>query len=307
MPQVHVERSITVNASVKEIKKIVADFNYWPNWSPWLILEPDCKVQVSNNGKKQEWQGKRIGSGEMEVLEENDHIVRYKLLFLKPWKSKADVCFLLHRKSDDVCEVTWTMDSGLPFFMFWMKTMMERLVGMDYERGLLMLKDYAEKGKVDAQLDIRGEENYLGCSYVGIKNECKIEELGVVMSKDIDRLNEWGKENRDLLAMEFFSLYHQFDFRKNRVVYTSAMAVKSLPAGLPNGFISGKLPACRYMCVRHTGPYGLIGNAWSTIAVMERSGEVKRNRKIPMAEFYRNNPETTPQEELISDICLPLK
>ena len=33
-------------------------------------------------------------------------------------------------------ELTWTMDSSLPFFLFWMKKSMEGFIGMDYDPGL---------------------------------------------------------------------------------------------------------------------------------------------------------------------------
>ncbi len=40
-----------------------------------------------------------------------------------------------------------------------MKNMMQALIGMDYERGLLMLKDYLETGTVACQLSIQGKPN----------------------------------------------------------------------------------------------------------------------------------------------------
>ena len=36
--------------------------------------------------------------------------------------------------------------------------MMEAFIGMDYDRGLLMLKDLVEKGSVPSKLDFIGEQ-----------------------------------------------------------------------------------------------------------------------------------------------------
>ena len=296
MPKTHVEKSITINAGVEKVKSIITDFNHWKYWSPWLILEPEAKVTVSANGKKQEWDGKRIGSGEMTIIEEKESIIHYDLTFLKPWKSKATVDFILKTEAEDSTTLTWTMDGSLPFFMFWMKNLMERMIGMDYDRGLLMLKDYVEKGHVDAKLEFLGESKYDGCKYVGLKNECTLDNIGEVMDEDFKKI----------ISMEFFTIYHKFDFGKNRIVYTSGVGVKDIQENLPAGLFNGNIPATKLHAVRHTGPYELSGNAWSAIMSMERAKVFKKNKKIPPIEFYRNNPVDTEPKDLITDVCMPV-
>jgi len=86
MHKIHVEKSITINAGAEKVKSIITEFNHWKHWSPWLILEPECKVTVSANGKMQEWDGQRIGAGNMKILSEEDSVINYDLTFLKPWK-----------------------------------------------------------------------------------------------------------------------------------------------------------------------------------------------------------------------------
>ena len=46
------------------------------------------------------------------------------------------------------------MKSQLPFFLFWMVKKMKVYIGMDYERGLKMLKDYLETGLVPSAIKI---------------------------------------------------------------------------------------------------------------------------------------------------------
>lgn len=307
MPKTRVEKSIIIAASADKVKSVVADFNHWEAWSPWLILEPGCKVTVAPDAKTQEWDGKRIGSGIIKVVKEGDTVINYDLTFLKPWKSEAKCDFIVEKLDENSTKLTWTMDGSLPFFMFWMKNMMERLVGMDYDRGLLMLKDYIEKGGVDVKLEFLGESNYSGCTYVGIKNECTIDNIGEVMHADMEKLMEFSQANKELVTDEIFSQYHKFDFNKNRIIYTSGIGVKSVPGSLPAGLISGKLPATKFHTVRHVGPYELSGNAWSAIMAMERAKEFKKNKKVHPLEFYRNNPMETDPKDLISDICMAVK
>ncbi|MCL3781107.1 hypothetical protein EMN47_12025 [Prolixibacteraceae bacterium JC049] len=307
MPKTHVKKSIVIVADSSKILDIISDFNHWEIWSPWLKLEPGVKVTVSENGKKQQWDGKRIGAGIIEVISERESQVDYNLTFLKPWKSMAKTSFIVKKLDDSSCELTWTMDGSLPFFMFWMKAMMERLIGMDYARGLFMLKEYIETGSVTAQLEFIGQSNYPGCNFVGVKSECTIDNIGEVMHNDFVKLSEFAESNGELVTDTIFSMYHKFDFNKNRIVYTTGIGVKSDPENMPNGFIKGTIPSTPIYTVRHVGPYQLSGNAWSSIMAMERAKEFKKNKKIPPMEFYRNSPLHTDPKDLISDICMPIK
>lgn len=307
MPKIYVEKSITIAANVEKIKSVISDFNHWKPWSPWFVLEPNANETVSDNGKTHEWEGKRIGSGIIKISSEEENVIKYDLTFLKPWKSESKSDFVIDKIDDNTTQLTWTMDSSLPFFMFWMKTMMERLIGMDYDRGLLMLKDYIEKGHVDAKLEFLGESNFEGCTYIGVKSECTIETIGEVMEADFKKLAEFSKNNQEIVSCDWFSVYHKFDFNRNKVIYTSGVGIKSDPQNIPNGMIKGKLPATKVHTVRHIGPYELSGNAWSAIMAMERAKEFKQNKKIPPMEFYRNSPMETEPKDLISDICMAVK
>ena len=118
------------------------------------------------------------------------------LTFLKPWKSKAKVWFELKEGNDGVTTLHWLMDSGLPIFLFWMSKSMTALIGMDYERGLSMLKDYIETGSVPSSLSMEGINNYEGCKYIGIKRGCDLSAIGTEMSKDFGKLNAWMEGNK---------------------------------------------------------------------------------------------------------------
>lgn len=306
MPKTHVEKTLTIASSAKKVKSIITDFNHWAHWSPWLILEPEVKVTISDDAKKQEWNGKRIGAGMMTIIAEGDSVISYDLRFLKPWKSKAKVDFIIVPESENSTKLTWTMDSTLPFFMFFMKNMMERLIGMDFDRGLLMLKDYAENGSVAAKLEFLGKLEYTGCNFVGIKRECTIDSIGDGMAIDFKKLMAFASENNDVVHDEYFSIYHKYDLYKNVVVYTCCVGVKEPQLNLTPELFNGNIPATKMLAVRHIGPYELSGNAWSAIILMERAKEFKKNKKMDAMEFYRNSPSNTAPENLISDVCIPI-
>lgn len=143
-----VQRSIVIRKPVGSVFTVVSDFNTWPSWSPWLSQEPECPVEISGApgkpGHKQSWNGKKIGSGHIELAETvSGRRLDYDLFFIKPWKSRSKAAFAFDQEGEDT-RVTWSMDGTLPIFLFFMKKKMAAMVGRDYDRGLAMLKKLLE-------------------------------------------------------------------------------------------------------------------------------------------------------------------
>jgi DNA gyrase inhibitor GyrI len=307
MPKISVDKAMTIDAPLQKVFKILNDFHHWPIWSPWLICEPDSPLKIREDGKYYEWEGKRIGAGNMSIIKETpDRKIELDLAFLKPWKSKAKVQFLCKAEGQKT-KVNWTMDSNMPFFMFWMKKSMEAFVGADYDRGLNMLKEYVETGSVSSKLDFRGESNFAGCQYVGIKTTTTIEQNGIQMGADYTKLWSLISDRKIKPAGHAFSIYHKFDMVKSMVQYTACIPVSEIPADLPSGFISGEIPATKVYTLRHIGPYMHLGNAWTTMNMMSRNKEFKAIKGIHPFESYINMPGEVPDQELITDIHFAIK
>ena len=308
MPKLDVKKSILINAPAEKIYKIISDFNNWRPWSPWLIMEPEATMTVAEGGKYYEWEGKRVGTGNMTVEREDaNKSIDYDLTFLTPFKSKAKTSFELVSKGENQTEVSWLMDSRLPFFMFWMKKAMTAYIGMDYERGLAMLKDYAEDDQVHSKLDFEGTSNFPGCTYVGIKTDCTIKTVGESMAKDFGKLEAFFTDHKDLIAGAPISIYHKWDMVGGKVSYTSAIPVKSIPDNLPAGMISGSIPETKIYSVKHTGPYGHLGNAWSTMMNLQRGKVFKAKKGIHPFEAYVNDPKEVSDKELETTVNFAVK
>ncbi len=302
MPKMNVERSIMIDAPSEKIYAILNNFNEWQAWSPWLITEPEAKVTVSEDAKSYEWEGNRTGSGNMSITNESENsLIDYDLNFVKPWKSKAKVRFRLEPK-DGGTEVAWGMDSSLPFFMFWMTKMMTAFISMDYDRGLRMLKEYVENGFVASKLDFKGESDFPGCDYIGIKSSCAIDQIGEQMMSDFGKLKEYLDANSDIKTGMAFTIYHKWNPAKNRVDYTGAWAVENLPDGVSEEFLTGSIPATKVHTVSHIGAYHHLGNAWSALYAMHRAKEFKPKKGIHPFEVYVSDPQQVEEKELITEI-----
>lgn len=308
MPKMHISKSIQIEKPVAEVYPFIADFHHWSSWSPWMILEKGVSLNVNEDGKFYEWDGKLVGAGNMTVLEENaPNHVKSDLTFLKPWKSKALINMYV-KENGEGCEVTWSMDSKLPFFMFFFKKMMEFWVGMDFNRGLNMLKDLAELGKVRSELVFKGIEQFEGTKYVGIKTSCGMQDIGEKMQRDYETLMPYFKQNHsDKMNGNPFSIYHKWNPMKNLVEYTAAVPVNEVPADLPSGMITGRVPASSFHVIRHNGPYVHVGNAWSAQMMRQRGKVFKTNKHIHPMEVYFNSPKNTSPEDLVSEIWMSVK
>ena len=307
MPAFHVSKSTHINAPADEVYKRVRDFKQWPAWSPWLISEPDCKLEYRDDGKGYSWDGKVVGAGEIEETgEDPSKSLDHKLTFLKPFKSEADVHFTLTEK-DGGTEIAWSMDSSLPFFMFWMKNMMVAFIGSDYERGLSMLKDYVETGSVPSKLEFTGQATFPGTNYVGVKAACAPSEIGPSMEKNMKKLGEWLESSGTKTAGPPFSIYSKWNLVKGEAEYTIAFPVEGSAPGVPGGFVSGSLPAGNVYQIKHTGPYRNLGNAWTTGYAFARAKVFAQNKKALPFEIYVNDPTETDEKDLVTVVHFPMK
>ena len=307
MPKVNVVKSINIQAEPNRVFHVLSDFNQWSAWSPWLIQDPTVKVDVAADAKYYSWEGKRAGSGNMRIVNEQSYSqIDYDLVFLKPWKSTAKVKFTLEPESTGT-KVSWHMDSSLPFFMFWMKNMMITFIGMDYDRGLNMLKDYTEDGEVHSKLNFLGRSENPGFQFIGIKRSVTMKEMPSYMEKDLTSLKTFFNDKQEHISGVPFSIYYKWDMKKGTSEYAVGFPVTGSIENLPNEFFEGSIPPSKIYTIEHVGQYRHLGNAWTTIHAMQRGKEIQPIKGMYPYETYVNNPDEVNENDLITRINFPVK
>ena len=302
MPKFAISESVEISKPLSEVFAYVRDFQNWPAWSPWLICEHDAKVDF--RGDAYSWEGEFVGSGEMQVLTaREDRDILYALEFFKPWKSKANVQMSFKEEGAGT-KVTWTMQSGLPWFMFFLKKMMVQLIKMDYQRGLKMLKEQLETGEVDSELSY-AEESLKSVPYVAIEGYCKMEDMEKELGSDFQTLMGIYREIGDH-SQPPFSIYKKWKLRKGEVQYLVCCPVKA-GTETPNGCVAGVREGCSAFVVTHTGAYHHLGNAWSAgmMRSMGKNRLFKKDKKIAPFEIYLTDPDREPDTPIITKVCLP--
>lgn len=308
MPLVHVERSARIDAPRGQVYATVRDFRQWPLWSPWLICEPDCPLEFAKDGRSYAWDGKFIGAGKIEVLDESEGVfIEYRLTFLRPWKSVSSVK-LLFANAGDESKVTWIMDSKLPFFLFWMKRTMAAMISMDFDRGLRMLKELVERGEVRSRLDVIGRGDFAGFTYWGIRNRCEFKDIGVYMENDFKQITDKMKQAGVEPAGPPFSLYHEWNLPLGEVDYTLGFPLAAAAAANPpEGVDQGEMDDCAVFSVKHTGPYHHLGNAWAALMTRKQAKVFACQKGATPFEIYHNDPEGTPDDQLVAVVHMPVK
>ncbi len=307
MLKISVTRSIKIIASADKIYAVLGNFNHWKYWSPWLTQEPEAVFNVSENAKYYDWEGIRIGSGNMKVMNEIYlNSVEYDLNFLKPWKFKAKIKFKI-KDNRDSCIITWIMDSSIPVFMFRKRRKMETYIAMNYKRGLEMLKDYIEKGVVISEVSIIGEQTFEGIKYIGLNTECSFDELGSQMKINFQKMRTYLVDQEQLALGLGFSIYNNWDFKNQLVNYTSGFSVTTLPKNMSAEFITGVIPKTNVFSLKHTGAYKHVVNAWATSESLSIAKIYTPKKKTPFFEVYLNNPNQVCEKELITEVHFPLK
>ncbi len=304
-----VNKSTTIDAPISKVRALVEDFNHWSSWSPWTIVEPDCSVSVVGNpkeaGHSMSWDGEIIGSGKNTFQSADAHQLNYDLEFFKPWKSKAKVRFLFEEVGNQT-KVTWVMNSSMPFFMFFMIKMMKNWIGMDYDRGLRMLKEVSEQGRVNCETINNGMVDYKGFSYVGIKRTVAVADMPAAMKKDFEKLVNDIVVNGQKGAKHWLCIYPEFDMKNMSATYIAAVSDEDLAnVDLDSEYVKGRIDDSKALEIKHNGPYDFLGNAWSMGMMYMRAKKHKANG-FPFEQYW-NSPMEEKPENLKTSIYLPLK
>lgn len=309
MPKFSVKKSIEIHSDPQTVYEKVADFHTWPSWSPWLCAEPDAKLefseQTASEGSSYTWDGEVVGAGALEhkSLEPNKSI-RDEIRFFKPMKSVSNVGFDFEPSSQGT-KVTWMMDGSLPFFLFWMTKQIETFIGMDYERGLKMLKESIESGHVASNTTVHGNQKMGPFHVVGVRSTCPIREVGPSMDASFRKAAECLEKAGLPSDGEKVSAYHKMDMKAEKFEYTSGMLFAE-PIEPPPGMELWSLPETETFRVDHIGSYDHLGNAWSA-AMRHVDAKKLKKSKISPFELYKNEPQNTAPEHLHTEIYLPLR
>lgn len=146
----HLERSISTDASPATVYGLVNGFQRFNEWSPWAKLDPSTRYTYSGPqtgvGARMEWASANadVGNGSQEIIAvEPDRSVTNRLDF---GTGNPSIAVIRLDPEGAGTRITWSLDSDFSDSLLgrYFGLMLERMVGPDYERGLVQLKALAE-------------------------------------------------------------------------------------------------------------------------------------------------------------------
>ncbi len=301
-----VSRSIEIEKSQKEIIDYLKDFHNWPDWSPWVILEPSSELnylgEQGHVGAAYEWDGQRIGTGSIVLESTQEHRLDMELHFFRPMKSHGKVTLFV-TPSQNGCMVEWQMQSSVPWYLVFIKNLFKSMLEMDFTRGLKMLKSKLETGLVLSELVEIANRKQPTIHYIGIPGEGTTSELGAIISDHVSQLKALAaKENLNVNG-EQFCYYLSMDMNLGRFDFITCLSVDSRLEA-PAGFVSGTIGECNTYVVEHRGEYQMLGNAWAMAMNLTRHSGIKVKSKPLGIERYLNSPVEVNQADLRTEIIL---
>lgn len=143
-----VKRSVLIKADKEAIHTLVGDLRQWPEWTPWLDMDPTIETTfgeiTTGVGAHQSWTGES-GGGQLTFTEcDLETGVVYDMTFEED--AYASVGRIEYASAAGGVEVKWTMkgDIGMNPFSRYFGALMDWMVGPMFDQGLRQLKSAAE-------------------------------------------------------------------------------------------------------------------------------------------------------------------
>ena len=306
-----IRRSRVVNADPQTAFDKVRDFNTWVDWSPWLIHEPTCKLEYSDNSNDVDgwytWDGQFIGAGKM-MHEKFDAPRRMdqKLEFYRPFKSKADIAFEFEEK-DGGTAVTWVMHGEMPFMFRFMIPNIIKLISKDYDFGLARLAGLMDANSEHPVIGFEEDKEFPAKHVICRPFEGHLDDMVGVLKETYPALMQHAMDKNLEITGPPFTAYHKADLKK--MVFAIDMSLPVAEGSDAGEYDSKTLGGGgKYFKTTLKGSYDFMEIAWHEAMGHMQMCKLKEDKSRSSFEVYENDPNTVAHSnELMTSLYIPVK
>ena len=308
----HVERSVSVKAAPSTVFTVLNSFRQFNRWSPWADIDPQMKSSFegpeSGVGARLTWSGNSsVGSGSQEIIDSQATSRIVIKLTLGDFPGDFRATYALEPEGEGT-RITWGYDGdyGNSPVGRWFGVFADKMLGPDYEKGLVRLKalveslPHAEFSALQiTTVDTQGGPVLLYAVRSGDDPNSIGVALGVAYSKLGGFISTQGL-NQVAPPLAIF--------------YGESQGALSLDAGIPVDrtdvtlaapIRSGRTYAGKALRAVYQGPYsGLASARQGLTAFLAASGYVQDG---PRWEQYVSDPSRTAATELITYLFVPIR
>lgn len=302
----HVERSREIAAPAATVFTAVADFRTWPEWSPWLLHEPDAELVYSDHcdreGGYYSWDGERIGAGKLTHVElRSNSAIEQRIEFTRPFKARHRIAWSFENRGDKTL-VSWETSGRMPLLTRFMAARIEPMIGRDYELGLALLNGFVNADAEHPRLVFDGRETLEDFSYWSIPCHGNLRQLESSRESGLDSLRRAAGGKTGL----GFTLYQRFDPAAAR--YRAEIAIPVATQTPASNYTRREFRGGAYFRTTLHGSHEFLPLAWHALYSHCRMAGLKPDRSRPALEIYHSTPaEVFDGNRLTTVLYAPLK
>ena len=301
-----VERELIVEAPVKTVFETVADFRSWPEWNPWLLHEPDAKIEYSDDcssaGGFYSWEGQLVGSGRLTHIElEPTRRIDQQIDFRRPFKARNRVSWKFEDQGERT-RVSWGISGKLPLPVRFLASRMEAAIKRDYDFGLARLNGHLNPSAPHPAIEFGSIEKLEDFSYWAIPFRGKLRQLEAARQSGIETLLA-AAANNGLGLM----LYYRFD--PEAALFQAEIAVPISTATPHSNYTRREFRGGTYLKMTMQGDHRFLPLGWHLLYSHCRMTKTKIARDRPALEIYHDDPtdRTIDSNRLTTALYVPVK
>ncbi len=266
--QIHVERSIVVNAPIENAFEQVNVIKNWEKWSPWIKMDPTTKLDyfgpASGTGAGYKWASSKTGTGTLTFSDvKPNETIKTDLDFGGHGKATAGHNF---EPAEGGVKISWYLDtdkSGNPISKY-MNVMMKGMLEKQFDQGLADIKRLAESMPPPVKKpEIKIEATTVTAQpYLAIRDSGTMATIGQKLGMNYHTIGEAMKKQKLNIAGAPFAIYYS-DSQTNWM-FDAAIAVDK--PGKADGKVQpGEIKAGNAVLVHYFGDYSGIHSVYSAI------------------------------------------
>jgi effector-binding domain-containing protein len=294
-----VERSVTIDSPKELVFGHVKYWRNWAGWSPWKERDPKMEVTVKGTdgekGSSYNWVGdpEITGAGSMTNtgVKENQEIL-FHLMFKEPWESESDGWVRVADEGQGKTKVSWGFagDLTFPFNIMTIFMSMESMIAPDFERGLALLKEKAEKeAKLVKSFKVK-ELEFPGKRYAIVKGTVSFDEMQQFYGQSYGIIKQAMKKKWAKTKGAPVGFYYSWDEQNKKT---------ELAAGMPTnrkvetGDVQTlKIEPSKALVIEYMGGYSSLPFAHKALGYHLQ--KTNRELKLPIIEEYVTDPMAEP-------------
>jgi effector-binding domain-containing protein len=305
-----VRRSLYMNLDRARVFAQVRDLRRWRDWSPWLIHDPDARLEYSPDPQQEggyyAWNGRAIGTGRLTQCRlDEPACIEQRIDFRRPFKLTAEVLWEFAPAGDGT-EVTWEMRGRMPLLWRFMTGLMTRMLAQDFTLGLAQLRGTLDPHAERPHIRFVGPVEQPAQTALTIPFSGDVQAMLAAMQAGYARLAAHVQAQGTEPAGPACTIYHRVDAQGTH--FTCDLALPVAEGTDPGPFSLKRIGGGRYYATELMGSYEFLGPLWYSIMAHLRMHRIRQDRTRSSLEVYVIDPSrVSDSNALLTRILVPVR